>query len=72
MTYYEYLLEKKENGELRTLLVLGLPTQLVFHMEICDYHLHHLECSQFQVALEMNTSKRMVQRAYLLLNQCIK
>ena len=72
MTYYEYLLEKKANGELRTLLVLGLPTQLLLHMEICGYHLQHPKCSQFQVALEMNTSKRMVQRAYLLLDPCSK
>ena len=69
MTKYDFLLQKKASGELKVLLLLGLPTQLLFHMEICAFHLENPHLSQFQTALEMNTSKRMVQRAYDLLEE---
>ena len=59
--------QKKESGELRILLKIGLPTQLLFHMEICAYHIENPKLSQFNVAIRKETSKRTVQRAYELL-----
>ena len=67
MTKYEYLLSKKENGELSILLELGLPAYLIFWMEICAFHINHPELSQFQVALHFNTSKKTIWRVYHLL-----
>ena len=68
MTKYEYLLSKKENGELSMLFELGLPVHLVSYMEICAYHLSNPELSQWQVALHFNTHKYIVWRAYKLLD----
>lgn len=67
MNKYQYLLAKKESGELSILLQLGLPLYLTFWMEICEFHINHPELSQFQVALHFNTSKKTVWRAYHLL-----
>ena len=67
MTKYEYLLRKKQSGELSILFELGLPVHLVTYMEICAFHLAHPELSQFQVALHFNTHKYVVWRAYKLL-----
>ena len=66
---YQYLLAKKESGELSILLQLGLPLYLTFWMEICEFHINHPEFSQFQVALHFNTSKKTVWRAYHLLDE---
>ena len=68
MTKYEYLLSKKESGELSILFELGLPVHLVSYMEICAYHLSNPELSQWQVALHFNTHKYIVWRAYKLLD----
>ena len=68
MTKYEYLLSKKESGELSILFELGLPVHLVSYMEICAFHLAHPELSQFQVALHFNTCKKTIWKAYALLN----
>jgi len=67
MNKYQYLLAKKESGELSILLELGLPVQLLTYMEICAYHLAHPEFSQWKVSLQFNTSKKTVWRAYHLL-----
>ena len=69
-SYYEYLLAKKESGELRILFALGLPTQITQWMEICEYHFRHPELSQLKLALEMGVSKGAVCRAYALLKHC--
>ncbi len=66
MTKYSYLLKKKESGELSILLQLGLSTQILSQMEICEYHLSHPRESQFQVALRLHTNKLAVWRAYKL------
>lgn len=66
MNKYEYLQEKKQNGELSILFELGLPVHLVFYMEICAYHLAYPELSQFRVALHFNTSKKTIWKAYHL------
>ena len=67
MTKYQYLLSKKESGELSILLQIGLPVHLVSYMQICEYHLAHPNESQFEVALFFDTSKRKVWNAYRLL-----
>ena len=67
MNKYQYLLSKKESGELSILFELGLPVHLVFYMEICAYHLAHPDLSQWQVSVHLNTCKKSVWRAYHLL-----
>lgn len=67
MTKYEFLLSKKESGELKLLLEIGLPLHVTFWMDICEYHLAHPDLSQFQMALHFNTSKKTIWRAYSLL-----
>ena len=67
MNKYQYLLSKKESGELSILFELGLPVHLSGWMEICAYHLAHPELSQWQLALHFNTSKKSIWRAYHLL-----
>lgn len=67
MTKYEYLLSKKESGELSILFELGLPVHLISYMEICEYHLAYPGLSQWKVALHFNTSKRKIWNAYHLL-----
>lgn len=69
-SFYEFLLAKKESGELRILFALGLPTQITQWMEICDYHLRHPELSQLKLSIEMGVSKGAVYRAYTLLKPC--
>ena len=70
LSFYEFLLTKKESGELRILFALGLPTQITQWMEICDYHLRHPELSQLKLSLEMGVSKGAVCRAFKLLKPC--
>ena len=65
-SFYEYLLAKKESGELRILFALGLPTQITQWMEICDYHLRHPELSQLKTAIHFGVSAKTVWRAYCL------
>ena len=67
MTKYSYLLKKKKPEKLSILLELGLPAYLIFWMEICEFHINYPELSQFQVALQFNTSKKTIWRAYHLL-----
>ena len=69
MTKYQYLLAKKESGELSILLELGLPVQLLTYMEICAYHLAHPELSQWKVSLDFRVSKFYIWKAYQLLNE---
>lgn len=65
-SFYEFLLAKKESGELRILFALGLPTQITQWMEICDYHLRHPELSQLKTAIHFGVSAKTVWRAYCL------
>ena len=44
---YQYLLSKKESGELSILFELGLPVHLSGWMEICAYHLAHPEFHRY-------------------------
>ena len=71
LSFYEYLLAKKESGELRILFALGLPTQITQWMEICNYHLRHPELSQLKVALHFRVSAKTVWRAYKLLKSIV-
>lgn len=70
-TYYEYLLSKQASGELKTLFALGLPCCYRSYLEIYSYHLAHPKASQFDIALELNTSKRTVYRALHTLSATI-
>jgi len=62
-TKYEYLLDLQESGELKKLFALGLPNYYLFFMAIYAYHLEHPKASQWDMALEFNTSKKTVYRA---------
>ena len=73
MTIYNYLLNKKQSGELSILLrYLELSPKFLQWMDICEYHLRHPEKSQFQVALHFNVNKKTIWRAYKLLNQSVR
>ncbi len=50
MTKYEYLLSKKENGELSMLFELGLPVHLSNWMEYYAYHLAHPKMSNVEIS----------------------
>ena len=71
MNKYQYLLSKKESGELSILLQIGLSVNILQQMEIYAFHLNHPNLSQLQVAIEMRTSKITVWRAYLSMSQLI-
>ena len=62
MTKYEYLLSKKESGELSILFLCGVPSQVIKQMEIYAYHLLHPDLSQIELAADLKTSQATVQR----------
>ena len=72
MTYYDYLLAKKEEGELNILIQLGLPLHILSWLDVYAYHLENPHASQFEVALKFNISKKWVYKCYLFMNQSIK
>lgn len=72
MTNYDYLLAKKENGELNILIQLGLPLYILTWMDVYAYHLEDPYASQFQVALNFGISKKWVYKCYLYMNQEIR
>jgi len=72
MTNYDYLLTKKEEGELNILIQLGLPLHILSWLEVYTYHLENPHASQFKVALKFNISKKWVYKCYLYMNQPIK
>ena len=69
MTKYEYLLSKKESGELSILFELGLPVHLVSYMEICAYHLAHPALSQLELSNNLNVGHSTIQRALAFMQQ---
>ena len=71
MNKYQYLLGKRESGELSILLQLGLPLYLTFWMDIYEYHLAHPEFNQIVLAVHLRTSQSTVQRAVAFMNQPI-
>lgn len=72
MTNYDYLLAKKENGELNILIQLGLPLHILTWMDAYAYHLENPDASQFTVALKFRISKKWVYECYRFMNQPIK
>ena len=69
MTKYQYLLAKKEEGELSILLQIGLPTQILFQMDIYAFHLLHPTYSHVKLANELDTTHSTVQRALSFMDQ---
>ncbi|MBO4369755.1 MAG: hypothetical protein J5808_00145 [Paludibacteraceae bacterium] len=69
MTKYQYLLAKKESGELSILLRIGLPVQILRQMDIYASHLAHPEASQLRLSLEQNASQATVHRAIAFMRQ---
>lgn len=69
MTKYEYLLSKKESGELSILFELGLPVHLSGWIEYYQYHLQHPTISQLELANELNVGHSTVQRALAFMKQ---
>ena len=69
MTKYQYLLNKKESGELSILFEVGLPLYLTFWMDIYACHLAHPEWNQIILAVHLRTSQSTVQRALAFMNQ---
>lgn len=68
-TFYEYLLSKQESGEIKTLFALGLSSYYALFLDIYTYHISHPKASQFDMALEFDTSKKTVYRALHMLSQ---
>lgn len=71
MTSYEYLLAKKESGELSILLQIGLPVNILTQMEIYACHLAHPDLSQWKMALHFNVSKKTIWNAYRAMSQSV-
>ena len=63
MTKYEFLLSKKESGELSILFKLGLPVHLSGWMEYYAFHLAHLEMSNVEISYYFTATKSTIQRA---------
>ena len=64
-TFYEFLLEKQENGELEILFSMGLNRAKILQMmKIYAYHLSHPNASQWDVCLELDVSKKTVWNTY--------
>lgn len=63
MTKYEYLLSKKESGELSILFELGLPVHLSGWMEYYAFHLTHPEMSNVEISYYFTATKSTIQRA---------
>ena len=72
MTNYEYLLAKQETGELNILIQLGLPLHILLWLDIYTFHLENPCCSQFEVALKFNISKKWVYKCYPYMSQIIR
>ena len=65
MNKYQYLLSKKESGELSILFNdFELPLKYQQWMDIYEYHLEHPKKSQWQVSLAFRVSKGTVWNAY--------
>ncbi|MBO4666393.1 MAG: hypothetical protein J5612_05920 [Paludibacteraceae bacterium] len=71
MTNYDYLIAKKENGELTILLQLGLPLHILRWLDVYAYHLENPDVSQFKVSIEFNISKKWVYKCYHFMSQPI-
>jgi hypothetical protein len=63
MTKYQYLLSKKEEGELSILFELGLPVHLSGWMEYYAFHLAHPEMSNVEISYYFTATKSTIQRA---------
>ena len=69
MTKYQYLLGKKESGELSILFELGLPVHLSNWLEYYAYHLAHPELSQLELSIDLNVGHSTIQRALAFMTQ---
>ena len=63
MNKYQYLLSKKESGELSILFELGLPVHLSGWMEYYAFHLTHPEMSNVEISYYFTATKSTIQRA---------
>ena len=72
MLKYQYLLSKKESGELSILFNhFELPLKYQQWMDIYAYHLEHPKKSQWQVSLAFRVSKGTVWNAYRFMEKVI-
>jgi len=72
MNKYQYLLSKKESGELSILFNdFELPLKYQQWMDIYEYHLEHPKKSQWQVSLAFRVSKGTVWNAYRFMEKVI-
>ena len=69
MNKYQYLLSKKESGELSILFELGLPVHLSNWLEYYAYHLAHPELSQLELSIDLNVGHSTIQRALAFMTQ---
>ena len=63
MTAFQFLLNKKESGELSILLQIGLPTHLVSWMEYYDYWQKHPDESRVEISHHFHVTKSTIDRA---------
>jgi len=72
MTKYQYLLAKKESGELSILLrEFGLPSHLFQWMEYYEYHLAHPKMSNVEISYNFIVTKSTIQRAIVFMESRI-
>ena len=69
MSYYEFLVAKKESGELQQWYQLGLPVHLSQWMEYYAYYLEHPEKSYFQLSLKFEVTKGTIYNAVMFMRQ---
>ena len=71
MNKYQYLLSKKESGELSILFELGLPVHLSGWMEYYAFHLAHPEMSNVEISYYFTATKSTIQRAIAFMDSPI-
>ncbi len=71
MNKYQYLLKKKESGELSILFELGLPVHLSGWMEYYAFHLAHPEMSNVEISYYFTATKSTIQRAIAFMDSPI-
>ncbi len=71
MNKYQYLLSKKESGELSILFELGLPVHLSGWMEYYAFHLAHPEKSNVEISYYFTATKSTIQRAIAFMDSPI-
>lgn len=71
MTKYQYLLNKKQSGELSILFELELPVHLASWMEYYAFHLTHPKMSNVEISYYFTATKSTIQRAIAFMESIV-